>query len=282
MLKPVFIASTARQTIREKELLEAQEEAERERKREAAERRKVESKALLIEAVRKEEAGEVDRSVEFAEMPDDDDDIDELGEFDAWKVRELRRVRREREERLAEAREKAELERRRNLTDEERAKEDAEFLAGKAHANEEKAQWKFLQKYYHRGAYFQDEDGKGDNRLGPVMMRDYGHATGKDAIGDKAAMPAPMQVKNFGFKGQVKWTHLSKEDTSGFGKRRHEEGDVTSGTAGSSSSGRPPVDDTPLWAQDRKITERFQLKMGGHKGSNDFDRPSGKRKKPAT
>ena len=179
----------------------------------------------------------------------------QLDEFDAWKVRELKRVRRERQERDAEAKEKAELERRRNLTDAERVREDEAFRAQRADAGVEKGQWKFLQKYYHKGAYFQDEDETGNNKLGPVMMQDFGAATGKDRIGDKSALPAPMQVKNFGMRSQVKWTHLGKEDTMSKDK------------------------DRPMWAEDKRLAQKFERKGAGTKAANDFDRPSAKRKK---
>ena len=84
--------------------------------------------ASVIEAVRKEEMGTFDKAVEFGDMPDDDDEVDELDEFDMWKLRELKRVKREREERAAAERERAELERRRNLTDAERTADVAERM----------------------------------------------------------------------------------------------------------------------------------------------------------
>ena len=86
-------------------------------------------------------------------------------------------------------------------------------LWGAAHARVQE-KWKFLQKYYHKGAYFQEEDETGNQSMGPVMMQDFGKATGKDSIGNKAEMPKVMQVKNFGMRSQVKWTHLTNEDTS--------------------------------------------------------------------
>ena len=123
------------------------------------------------------------------------------------------------------------------------------------------------------------------------MMRDFGHATGKDAIGDKANMPAPMQVKNFGMRSQVKWTHLSAEDTSGF-SRNAGGGKGSGGAGGDAGPSARPGDGggpgsarpsgTPLWAEDRRLAQKFQSKQGGHKGANDFDRPSAKRKKPTS
>uniref|UniRef100_A0A7S4IBD1 Micro-fibrillar-associated protein 1 C-terminal domain-containing protein n=1 Tax=Prymnesium polylepis TaxID=72548 RepID=A0A7S4IBD1_9EUKA len=185
-------------------------------------------------------------------MPDDNDDIDELEEFEQWKLRELRRVKRERDEAEAEAKAAAELERRRNLTDAERKKEDEEFEKQRVGYGEDKEKWKFLQKYYHKGAYFQDEDETGNNKLGPVMAQDFGKATGKDSIGDKSHMPTVMQVKNFGMRSQVKWTHLIAEDTSS---------------------------KDALWASNQSLHSKANSKLAGNKGALTFERPSGKRKK---
>ena len=54
------------------------------------------------------------------------------------------------------------------------------------------------------------------------MTQDFGAAMVNDRIGDKANMPAPMQVKNFGLRSQVKWTHLSAEDTTYAGRDKGE------------------------------------------------------------
>ncbi|EOD30301.1 hypothetical protein EMIHUDRAFT_123153 [Emiliania huxleyi CCMP1516] len=172
-----------------------EEEAKAKREARVAERAD-ESRQLLVQIVQQEEAGPsqpVDKS-EFEAPPDDDDEADELEQFERWKVRELRRVKREREEARKEEADKAEIERRRKLTDAERAAEDEEFNQGRAGHGQEKEQWKFLQRYYHKGAYFQDEDETGNAKMGPVMSQDFGAATGRDAVGDKAAMPAPMQA----------------------------------------------------------------------------------------
>jgi hypothetical protein len=298
MLKPVFVAAERRETVKEREAAEAEEAAARERKEQRAAERKEESRALLIEAVRKEEMGTFDKAVEFGDMPDDDDEVDELDEFDMWKLRELKRVKREREERAAAERERAELERRRNLTDAERAAEDEEFNKGRAGYGKEKQQWKYLQKYYHRGAYFQDEDETGNARMGPVMTQDFGAATGNDRIGDKSAMPAPMQVKNFGMRSQVKWTHLGAEDTmnqgggkgggkggggfggGGFGGGGGD-GAGPSGGGGPSGSKRAAYGEgaAALWAQDKTLATKFERKLAGNKGAHEFDRPSAKKRK---
>ena len=86
MLKPVFIASTDRETIKEREAEEAQEEAMRLAREERAKERKEESRALLVEAVRKDEMGGEEKAIDFEEMPDDNDEVDELSEFEHWKV----------------------------------------------------------------------------------------------------------------------------------------------------------------------------------------------------
>ena len=109
--------------------------------------RAAESKQLLVEAVRKAEmGGDEAKAIDFEDMPDDNDDVDELEEYEAWKVRELKRVKRERAEREKAAKEQRELERRRNLTDEQRRKEDEEFAKQRSDYGKEKEKWKFLQK----------------------------------------------------------------------------------------------------------------------------------------
>ena len=106
--------------------------------------------------------------------------------------------------------EKAEIERRRSMTDEERMMEDMEEARKNPAA--EKSKYKYLQKYYHKGAFYQEYDK--DGRLkDQIFERDYNLPTLEDNI-DKSILPKVMQVKKFGLKGRTKYTHLKDQDTS--------------------------------------------------------------------
>jgi hypothetical protein len=74
---------------------------------------------------------------------------------------------------------------------------------------------KFMQKYYHQGAFFQTgaDDDRGTIGGDAIYRRDFSGATGEDRF-DKEALPSVMQVKNFGRAGRTKWTHLAAEDTT--------------------------------------------------------------------
>merc|ERR1711915_118264 len=126
---------------------------------------------------------------------------------EAWKVRELRRLKRDREEREAFMKEQAEMDRFRNLTEEEKRAEmkiNPKQITNRA----AKGKYKFLQKYYHRGAFFMDEEES-------VYKRDFSGATLEDHF-NKTVLPKVMQVKNFGRSGRTKYTHLVDQDTTSF------------------------------------------------------------------
>lgn len=104
-------------------------------------------------------------------------------------------------------REGTELERLRNLTEEERRQEgrlNPKVITNKA----AKGKYKFLQKYYHRGAFYLDNE---DN----VYTQDFSAPTLEDHF-DKTILPKVMQVKNFGRCGRTKYTHLVDQDTTQF------------------------------------------------------------------
>ncbi|EPQ61112.1 hypothetical protein GLOTRDRAFT_113563 [Gloeophyllum trabeum ATCC 11539] len=206
--RPVFVPKRARVTVAEREALaEDTEEALARKEREAEERRK-QSHDLVAESIKRELAEK--EKDEIIPDVDDTDGLDPEGEFEAWRLRELARIKRDKEEEMARELEREEIERRRALPEEVRLREDLE-RAKKLREEKPKGSQKFLQKYWHKGAFHQDQE---------ILKRhDYTEAT--ESYKDVALLPKVMQVKDFGKRSRTKYTHLLDQDTTvgngGFG-----------------------------------------------------------------
>jgi len=208
------------------------------------EKKKLETKLMVIEAVRIDDLVQKVEEVSDGEaMPNDNDNLDQANEYELWKIRELRRVKRNKEELHAREKEQKEIERRRRLTDAQREEENKRL--GADSIKQEKTAYKFMQKYYHKGAYYQDSND-------PIFERDYNVAIGEDNQ-DKSTMPEILQQRrgDAGKKGRSKWTHLSNEDTTNF---------------------------DPQWRGDESIKEKMIMKQAGYKGVGAMERPSLKKK----
>ncbi|TFK30674.1 hypothetical protein FA15DRAFT_579639 [Coprinopsis marcescibilis] len=213
--RPVFVPKRARVTVAEKDILgQDSEEAQRKREEEAEERRK-QSHAMVADSIRRELAeSEADARPEEKEdeVPDvdDTDGLDPEGEFEAWRLRELARIKKEKEDELAREQEREEIERRRAMPEEQRMKEDLDH-AKKSRDAKPQGQQKFLQKYWHKGAFHQD--------LEILKRHDFTEAT--ESTLDVSLLPKVMQVKDFGKRSRTKYTHLLDQDTTastgGFG-----------------------------------------------------------------
>ncbi|XP_067646544.1 microfibrillar-associated protein 1 [Eurosta solidaginis] len=242
-LKPLFVRKRERATIQEKEReAQKQKQLEAEAKRAAKDRRRA-TLRMVEDSVKKDlEKAKPDTAEASINDVCTDDENDEV-EYEAWKLRELKRVKRDREEREKAEQEAQEIERMRNLTEEERRQEirsNPKVITNKA----VKGKYKFLQKYYHRGAFYLNEEND-------VLKRDFAQATLEDHF-DKTILPKVMQVKNFGRCGRTKYTHLVDQDTTKF--------------------------DSPWYAETSNNIKFHNEKAGGMK--QVFDRPSlSKRKK---
>lgn len=135
---------------------------------------------------------------------DDTDGLDPEAEYHEWKLRELRRIKRDKEQREKWLREQEVIEHRRLMTDEERRQD--EMSAGIDRFHKEKKTQGFMQRYYHKGAFYQDQE---------ILQRDFTAPT-TDEVRHKEALPSVMQVRGteFGRTGRSKWTHLANEDTT--------------------------------------------------------------------
>lgn len=222
MIKPVFVPKAERDTIEERERMEAEEEALEELAKKKLEMRKIETKAIVVEEVRKDEERRKNAILEEdANLGDveTDDETNEAEEYEAWKTRELGKIKREKEARGAILREKEEVDKLRNMTEEERKEWERDNNPKPSSSEKPKKKWKFMQRYYHKGAYFQEQ---GSDETDVIFQRDYSAPTGVDKL-DKSVLREVMQVKKFGRSGGTKWTHLVKEDTTYGGKNKKDE-----------------------------------------------------------
>ncbi|CAL9098783.1 unnamed protein product [Musa textilis] len=213
MVKPVFIPKSQRDTIAERERLEEEERRLEELVKKRLDERKVETRQIVVEEIRKDE--EIQKNLE-AEANitdvDTDDDMNEAEEYEAWKTREIARIKRERDDREARLKEKEEIEKVRNMTEEERREWERK---NPKPLSAPKQKWRFMQKYYHKGAFFQSssDDRAATAGTEDIFRRDFSSPTGEDKM-DKTILPKVMQVKHFGRSGRTKWTHLVNEDTT--------------------------------------------------------------------
>jgi len=238
-LKPVFVRKNDRVTIQERERLEEESEMTEEKVKKLAEDRKKTATKLVSEIVREELKDEQGVTAEEDILITDDENDEE--EYEAWKIRELKRIKRDKEEQATRDREREELEKIRNMTEDERrefARRNPKLVTNKS----TKGKYKFLQKYYHRGAFFMDEE-EG------VYKRDFSGATLEDHF-NKTVLPKVMQVKNFGRSGRTKYTHLVDQDTT--------------------------QNDSP-WFQETTQSLKFHAKIGGG-NKQVFEKPSSKKK----
>jgi len=181
-------------------------------------------------------------------MPDDTDEPDNTTEYENWKIRELKRIKRNEEENMKKMRESQEIERRRNMTDDQRKEENLR-LGSDDTLRPFKSKYKFMQKFYKMGVFYQDQ---AQGNMDHIFNRDYNLAVGEDNY-DKSALPKSLQKRRglFGKRGQTKYTHLTNEDTTCF---------------------------DPDFKVPENISNRLTANLGGYKGKNIFDRP-GKYKK---
>lgn len=234
--RPVFISKDERYAQALELQTDLQTEIERNKRKRAI---KEQNKLLVVEAKTKRIKEDKEELGSDAEIPNDDDDEEEVA-YEKWKVRELQRLKRDKEKREKEFREKEATERRRLMTDEERAKEDKKI--GK-YKQDEKSSYQFMQKYYHKGIFFQHSDD-------PIFQRDYNIGVGTDNF-DKSGLMRRLQVRRGDEhkRGKSKHTHLGDLDTTNF---------------------------DPDFQIDEGLQKQAMKKMGGYKDYGAFNRPSRK------
>ncbi|WZZ90936.1 hypothetical protein YC2023_119515 [Brassica napus] len=250
MIKPVFVPKAERDTVAERERLEAEEQALEELAKRKLEMRKIETKQIVVEEVRKDEEIRKNMLLQEANIGDveTDDEINEAEEYEVWKTREIARIKRERDAKEAMLREREEIEKLRNMTEQERR--EWERKNPKASSVQPKKKWNFMQKYYHKGAFFQadPDDEAGSVGTDGIFQRDFSAPTGEDRL-DKSILPKVMQVKHFGRSGRTKWTHLVNEDTT---------------------------DWSNPWTSNDPLREKYNNKMAGMNGP--IEKPKGSKK----
>ncbi|KGO63652.1 Micro-fibrillar-associated protein 1, C-terminal [Penicillium italicum] len=228
LIRPTFIKKDQRNTAASLAgKTQAQADAERaaEAETQRAAQRQEKADQLIRDQLEKEaiarsnanRAWDYDELVEAEdeEAIDDTDGLDPEAERAAWTLRELKRVQRSREAIEASEKEREEIERRRNLTAEEREREDSEFIAQqKEDRDATRGQTGFMQRYFHKGAFF-----RGDLEAEGLDRRELMGVRFEDDV-NRDTLPQYMQVRDMtklGKKGRTRYRDLKSEDTGRFG-----------------------------------------------------------------
>lgn len=150
------------------------------------------------------------------EALDDRDGLDPEAEYAAWKLRELKRIKRQREAIEAAEKEREEIERRRALAPEEREREDQEFIQKQKEEKEAgRGQTGFMQRYFHKGAFFRDELEREGLDKRNIMGARFADETNREVL------PEYMQIRDMtklGRKGRTRYKDLRSEDTGRWGE----------------------------------------------------------------
>ncbi|KAL5114016.1 hypothetical protein ACEQ8H_008121 [Pleosporales sp. CAS-2024a] len=230
LLRPVFMKKSERSKVAAPVKTAAEVAAEDEA------RRQHETRALVQQQVEQRIAEKAagkrdwDDDVEEADINaiDDTDGLDPDAEYAAWKLRELKRIKRERlaiEE--AEA-ERAEIERRRNLSAAEREAEDRAYLDQQKEERADRGDMQYMQKYFHKGAFFTDELKEIGVDRRNLMGARFEDQTNRDVL------PEYMQIRDMtklGKKGRTRYKDMKTEDTGRWGdygddRPRRDKGDL--------------------------------------------------------
>ena len=232
LVRPTFIRKDQRAPAADADAA-ASAERQAEIEAEQARRKKEAATELVQDQIEKQQAAraagkkawdESDDDVTGLDAVDDTDGMDPEAERAAWKLRELKRVQRARAAVEEAEKEREERERRRALSPGARAREDEEFIAKQREEKEGKGKVGFMQRYHHKGAFFQDDlKEKGlDKRdiMGSRFVDDMGGASADGARGGKELLPEYMQIRDMaklGRKGRTKYRDLRTEDTGRWG-----------------------------------------------------------------
>ncbi|KAG8530396.1 uncharacterized protein KY384_004898 [Bacidia gigantensis] len=249
LVRPTFIKKGQR---KEANLVECKNEDNQWAEEEA--RRKEKADAMIQEQLEKDVAARAagkkdwdDDELEEIDPVDDADGLDPETERAAWKLRELKRVKREREVIEEAEKQREEVERRRNLSKDERDAEDREFLESQRDARDGKGTMSFMQKYYHKGAFFQN-----DAVAEELANRDIMGSRYADDVANRDVLPQYMQIRDMtqlGRKSRTKYKDLKSEDTGKWGQdgsRGHKKGDVEERFMPGGGRGRSGANAAPL------------------------------------
>jgi microfibrillar-associated protein 1 len=264
LLRPVFLKKNERNKVaapvRSAEEAAAEEEARRQEQSRALVQEQVEQRIAEKAAGKKD----WDDDVEDADINaiDDTDGLDAAAEYAAWKLRELKRIKRERQAIEEAEAERAEIERRRNLSAAERDAEDRAFIDQQKEERADRGEMQYMQKYFHKGAFFTDEL----KELG-VDRRNLMNARFEDQT-NRDVLPEYMQIRDMtklGKKGRTRYKDMKTEDT---------------GRWGDYADDRPPKDKADFGVDERFRPDAYRGRDPEREGATGANaKPLGDRKR---